>query len=525
MRFFSNSGIMPLKASKISLLLMTMTAMSWLQTSRMMAYLAAEDDFLNYHLMHPGGESLPGDPNAAFHLDGVYHLHYILRHPWEQRQSFSFVHVTSNDMLHWRWETTKLQPAFTGHGMFSGTGFLTKDGRPAVIYHGEGSGRNQIAIAADRRLSAWEKPFPVQVRTRDGAEASIQHWDPDCFRIGESYYAISGGPNPPLMKSSDLQQWTLVGDFMARELPDVAIGEDISCPNFFQLGDKWILLCISHPLGCRYYIGDWDAKAEKFVPQKHGRMNWRRDEQVIFGLFQRTDFFAPESLLTPDGRRVMWAWITSAGPGNKLLNKTIQSLPRELSLSADGMLRIRPLRELETLRSTPVVLESVRVSEPVVGHTARVPPSGGPQLQRLAELDGDSLELRITIDRRQAERKLFGFVLFADGKGNGLPVLLRPENGTIRVGTTEAPFSLADLAADEEVEIRIFIDKYLVEVFVNGRQGLLAAYPDHGAHCGLDAFTLGEPTLLKKVEIWKLRPTNDGFREAQKSRIWEPKAK
>ena len=37
---------------------------------------------LNFHLMHPGGDSKPGDPNAAFHLDGAYHLHYILAHDW-----------------------------------------------------------------------------------------------------------------------------------------------------------------------------------------------------------------------------------------------------------------------------------------------------------------------------------------------------------------------------------------------------------------------------------------------------------
>ena len=30
---------------------------------------------LNFHLMHPGGDSKPGDPNAAFYLDGTYHLH------------------------------------------------------------------------------------------------------------------------------------------------------------------------------------------------------------------------------------------------------------------------------------------------------------------------------------------------------------------------------------------------------------------------------------------------------------------
>ena len=29
---------------------------------------------LNYHLMHPDSDSMPGDPNAAFYLDGTYHL-------------------------------------------------------------------------------------------------------------------------------------------------------------------------------------------------------------------------------------------------------------------------------------------------------------------------------------------------------------------------------------------------------------------------------------------------------------------
>ena len=480
---------------------------------------------LNYHLMHPGGESLPGDPNAAFYLDGLYHLHYILRHPWKDRQSFSFVHVTSPDLLHWTWQSTKLQPAFTGHGMFSGTGFETKDGKPAAIYHGEGSGRNQIAIAKDRKLSAWEKPFPVEVKNADGTEAKMSHWDPDCFLIGDTYYAISGGPNPPVFKSKDLKNWTLIGDFVRQQLPDVTIGEDISCPNFFKLGDKWMLLCISHPLGCRYYIGDWDAKAEQFVPQKHGRMNWSRLEQPVWGLFNRTDFFAPESVLTPDGRRVMWAWVTSAGPDNKLLNKTIQSLPRELSLPADGVLRIKPLRELEGQRGEPVTLSDVKLGRPVTGHGDRVPPTAAPSLQRIAELPGDAVEIRITIARGEAERKLFGFTLFSDRKGGGLPIMLRPETGTLRVGATEAPFAIADLPAAEDIELRIFVDKYLVEVFANDRQAVLAAHLDHRDKRGLDAFTVGASTTLKKVEIWELKPTNQGFFEAQKSRIWQPQTK
>ncbi len=50
----------------------------------------------------------------------------------------------------------------------------------------------------------------------------------------------------------------------------------------------------------------------------------------------------------------------------------------------------------------------------------------------------------------------------------------------------------------------------------------------HAAYSGkpdLNAFTVGEPTTIKKLEIWKLQPTNQGFREAQKNHVWEPNTK
>lgn len=482
--------------------------------------IAAANQALSYHLMHPGGASLPGDPNAAFCLDGVYHLHYILAHPWNGKDSFSFVHVTSPDMLHWTWQTTKLQPSFTGHGMFSGTGFITGDGKPAAIYHGQGSGKNQIAIAKNRSLSAWRKPYPVKVRNADGTPAKISHWDPDCFQVGDTYYAISGGTNPPLFKSQDLKNWVLVGDFLHHDLPDVAFGEDISCGNFFPIGNQWMMLCISHPLGCRYYIGDWDAQLEQFVPQQHGRMNWRRDEQSIFGSPPwRVDFFAPESVLTPDGRRVMWAWLATLGKSDGTMDgRTIQSLPRELSLPDDGILRIKPLRELESLRYDAEILRDITIHQ----LTKEVQPRIAPVGTKIAALNGDAIELRITIAREQAARKLFGFTLFANAKSGGLPIIFRPENSALRVGTADAPFSVADLPAGQDVELRIFIDKYLVEVFVNDRLALVATYADYRGRHDLGAFTVGAPTRIKTIEIWKLKPTNQGFLEAQQNRIWEP---
>jgi len=472
-----------------------------------------EDMILHYHLMHPGGDSDPGDPNAAFYLDGVYHLHYILRHPWKDDESFSFVHVTSEDLIHWTWQPTKLQPAFTGHGMFSGTGFVTPEGRPAVIYHGQKSGRNQIALAVDRALSAWEKPYPVEPKTEDGREAEIRHhWDPDCFRIGDTYYAISGRADPPLMKSRDLKHWTLVGDFLSHEPADVVIGEDISCPNFFSLDGKWVLLCISHPFGCRYYIGDWDDQKEQFVPERHVRMNWRRPDQSIYDTVYR-DFFAPESVLTPDGRRVMWAWLKTTHESTAL--RSIQSLPRELSLGDDGYLHIHPLHELKSLREEPVEFRDVTVTPPVKPHSAEA-------FEHVTDIDHEAFEIRVTVDREQAHRKRFGLRLFVGEEHPGLDILIRPETGTLRVGTTDAPFRVADLPDGEGVELRIFADKYLVEVFANGRQSVVAVDMDYPLGHGLECYSYGGPTTFREITIWPMRFANQGLLEAAESRIWQP---
>ena len=479
--------------------------------------IVSDELVLNYHLMHPGGDSAPGDPNLAYFLDGTYHLHYILRHSWRDDYSYSFVHVTSSDMLHWSWQPTKLQPSFTGHGMFSGTGFITKEGSPAAIYCGLSEPEHSfIVVARDNKLSSWEKPYPVLPKGGPRGRNVGLLGDPDCFRIGDTYYAFSAAENVPLCRSTDLATWNYVGPFLKYDMPDVAIGEDISCANFFQLDNKWMLLCISHFIGCRYYIGEWDAAAEQFVPEIHGRMNWRRSGQSLTKPYYR-DFFAPESVLTPDGRRVMWAWMRTLDSDITL--KTVQSLPRELSLRNDGSLRIEPLLELESLRYDPQVVDDVEVIPPDEGYDASA---------TIAEVDGEAFEVRMTVDRAEADRKRFGIQLFADDAKEGLQIMLRPETGTLCVGETEAPFAATDLPLGEDLELRIFVDRYLVEVFANGRQAALCAhmaYRNGGDE--IRAYLFGRrvdtpPIKLRRVEIWKLKPTNQGFLEARENRIWAP---
>ncbi len=428
-------------------------------------------NWLTYHLLHPGpGVAMPGDPNCAFYWKGRYHLHYIYNH----RAGFAFAHVSSDDMVHWKWHPTTLTPRFTGHGMFSGTGFLTREGKPAIIYHGQGSNRNQIAFALDDRLEKWTRPEPIIPRDAAGKEVKITNWDPDCWRNNGTYYALSGGSNPSLMKSSDLKSWRYLGPLLHEDYPakiGIPRGEDISCANMFKIGKKWMLLCISHGKGCRYYLGDF--KDEHYLPDFHAMMSWNGNH-----------FFAPESVLTRDGRRVMWAWLLKL----PIAPAGIQSLPRELELPGDGVLRIRPLRELQSLRHDLKRQAEITVKSDTA--------------YRLREIRGDALELELTFPSPTA--KEFGIDVLCDKKGeNGLRIAVTSASKTLRVGNVHAPFQLKK---GENLTLRVFIDKNLVEVFANDRQAAVTAAATYDPDkLEVSLFSKGTDVHVKEVKCWKMK--------------------
>jgi sucrose-6-phosphate hydrolase SacC (GH32 family) len=432
------------------------------------------ENWLTYHLVHPGpGNAHPADPNCAFDWKGVYHLHYIYAN-----DGYNFAHVSSPDLVHWKWHPTVLTPATMGHGMFSGTGFVTKDGKAAIIYHGYGSGRNQIAFALDDTLDKWTRPEPIQLKDKDGKLVGMRHWDPDCWLMGDTYYALSGGNLPRFMKSTDLKEWqnlvTLFHDAYPGTL-GVEKNEDISCANMFKIGKKWMLLCISHRLGCRYYLGDF--KDEHYLPEFHALMSWNGKE-----------VFAPESLLTRDGRRVMWVWYY----GLPITPSGVQSLPRELELPDDGVLRIRPLRELQMLRADPKELTAITVK------------SGASEA--LEGISGNTLELELTCDSTAATE--FGLDVLCDKNGkNGMRIALNAESGTLCVGKVQAPFRLKP---GEDLTLRIFIDKNLVEVFANDRQAAAAASRYNAQNLGIRLLGKSKDVTIRKLTAWKMKTIYEG---------------
>jgi sucrose-6-phosphate hydrolase SacC (GH32 family) len=256
----------------------------------------------------------------------------------------------------------------------------------------------------------------------------------------------------------------------------------------FGIGDKWMLLCISHALGCRYYLGDF--KDGRFLPEQHALMNW-----------SRWDFFAPESLLTPDGRRVMWAWCTPwvndmQRVGRKRdfealmqgrIQPGVQSLPRELSLADDGTLRIRPLRELEKLRTNHREEKNITVK------------SDTPYL--LKQISGDTLELEVVFAAPAGEE--FGVKVLCGEDGNaGFTITYGAKRKNLIVDYIDPPFALRE---GEDLTLRIFIDKSMVEVFVNDRQAAVAWHEYDPADLQVSLFSKGGDVRVNRVAAWDMK--------------------
>lgn len=451
--------------------------------------LASDPHRPGYHFVIPEGTGMPFDPNGAIYWKGLYHLFYI----FQDKRGHNWGHVSSKDLFHWRHHPTGLIS-----GMFSGNCFLNKEGRPTMCYHQVGQG-NAMAVALDDDLNEWKKldSNPITPMTKPGEphHGEYRSWDPYGWLEGDTYYAIFGGEHAGVVKAPSLAgEWKYVGDLMANSVPGVSIKEDVSCADFFKLGNKQMLLCISHRLGARYYLGEW--KGEQFHPAFHEKMSWVDNS-----------FFAPESLLDDRGRRIMWAWIFDAG-GFKMRTdfgwSGTMSLPRVLTLAGDGTLRMNPPEEIALLRYNARKKSNLTVK---------------PDSELLMEgITGNSLEL--TCEMNAMDAKQCGLrVCCSPGGEEQTTIYYDATDKKLKVDTTkssatEGPKNVEtgpfELKPGEPLKLRVFVDKSVVEVFANdGRQAVMRRiYPSRADSVGVKVFSNGGPVNVPSLEAWTMVPSN-----------------
>lgn len=422
--------------------------------------------------------------------------------------------------------------------IFSGGAFLNRDGTPTIIYHGVGKG-TCIAVPEDDGLIEWrnlpQNPvIPEPKRPGDPGWGIYNVFDPHAWVEGDEYRAILGGKVKPhnrydtayLFRSPDLVNWEYLGPFYAPDPRWTDASEDCACPDFFPIGNRWMLACISHPLGARYYLGRYENG--RFVPEEHHRMNWPGGS-----------CFATESLLDDKGRRISWAWVPDQRPlpeeepplGTWADDASdpamadgfgVFTLPRVLSLDERGQLRIDPPRELESLRQNPRECPAVTLA-------------AGAE-RKLAEIAGDTIEL--ALEATVMKPAVFGLrVRMAPDRAEQTVIRVDTGQGTLAIDTSRsslnphvfqkhpvvgdvspnddaprqvpgdvrvqaAPFVLE---AGERLQLRVFVDRSILEVYANRRQCVTQRiYPTRSDSQGTAVFCRGQNATVHCIRAWNM---------------------
>ena len=209
------------------------------------------------------------------------------------------------------------------------------------------------------------------------------------------------------------------------------------------------------------------------------------------------DFYAPQTTVTPDGRRVMIGWM-QAWSNSKFVPPNVNyfgqlTLPRELSIR-EGRLIQNPIRELEDRRKERVIYNDLRMD---TGKTV------------LPGVRGRLGDMTITVKDLSKLKKLTIRVA-ADGNYYTDTILI-PEKNLIRLERDHSGY-LYDIVHSREMQvkdregmykIRFILDRYSMEVFVNDgeRAGTLTFFTPQEAD-GIEFWCEGQTAIdVEKYEL------------------------
>ncbi len=454
-----------------------------------------------YHFVSP--ESKMNDPNGLCFWQGRWHLFYQGYPPEDSRVHWG--HAASEDLIHWRDLPYAIHPG-PEECCYSGTTWVEPD-RVIAMYHGTKLG-NMVAVSKDPLLLNWEKltgTAVIPLSAKQGPPAFHNVFDPCLWKQGDFYYSLSGhGPRKKpdgwraniLFRSRDLIHWECRHEFIEGDrftLP----GDDAGCPYFLPIGDRHIMLFFSHMSGGQYLLGDYDVQREKFVVSAHGRFN--------FGAWGPAGVHAPSA--TPDGQGGIIV-IFNMNPGKPTGEwDQIMSLPRRLNLVSRDKIAMTPAGDWPCLRQRKIVIPTTTLPanreillEQISGNTIEMEAVIDPA-------DASVVELKVLRSPDAEEYTRIAFFKGCGMLGGSLVSLDTARSSTladVRVRAPEtAPFDLSD---NEPLHVRIFIDRSIVEVFVNDRQCVAArVYPGRPDSRGISLRAQGQSATLRSCVVWSMQ--------------------
>ena len=421
------------------------------------------------------------DINGPFYYDGYYHIFYQYE-PYVDywTPGMHWGHARSKDLIYWEDLPIGLWPSVEmgERGCFSGCTTINKSGKPMIFYTSVDHPVQQqwAAFPVDENLIEWKKyPANPVLTTEANKGLDFHDWRDPCIFVHEGvYYMVLGGN---LNKrgtltiyraaNEELSKWEYLGILFQNPDPEVF---NIECPNFFQLGNKWVLVCDTKGRAGSF-VGTFNTQNFTFTPESQGWIDhsWQ--------------YYATNFLKDPQGRIVMWAWVKGFAE-NQGWNGCL-SLPRVLSLRQDNTLSIDPLPELQILRSNKHSESNIELRNS--SYTVK-------------GVEGTSLEIIAKFVSHDAAN--MGLRLLTDD--GTVAMTMKYGANIIDVDGTTAPLKLAESG---ELTIHVYLDKSLVEVYLNdGRvciTRVIWPYYKQG-NLKIQIFAEGGYAVAKTIDVWQI---------------------
>ena len=468
-----------------------------------------------YHFSSP--EAKLNDPNGLCFWQGRWHLFYQTQ-PVEDRR-WHWAHAVSDDLIHWRDLPFAMFPN-PEEQCYSGATLVEND-RVIAMYHGRGLGQ-MVAVSKDPLLLNWEKVtggtvIPLE---KDGVKHHFLSAEPMAYRVYDPciwskegmYYSLSGSvdysgpagkpvPAEFLFRSKDLAHWEFVHQFLEGER-FARVGDDGACPYFWPVGDRHILIFFSHTSSAQYLLGDYDTKRDKFVPTAHGRF--------AFGPVLPGGVQAPSA--TPDGKGSV---ITIFNMSPAIGTHSIMTLPRKLTLIGKDEIGMEPAGDIASLRGEPQHMDSMTLP---ANKEFVLPAIHGDALEIDAEIDPKTAPMvEINVLRSPNKEEFTRILLFKNRDVTSRFMPPQQKLGVVTLDATRAsqlPEALSRppetanvfILPDDPFKLRIFVDRGIVEVFINGRQCLaLRAHPGRADSIGVSLLSQGQDAELKSLTAWPMK--------------------
>ncbi|SFE60953.1 beta-fructofuranosidase [Phytobacter palmae] len=450
-----------------------------------------------YHLAARAGWM--NDPNGLVWFDGWYHAFYQ-HHPYSTKWGpMHWGHARSKDLIHWEHLPVALAPEGPADkdGCFSGSAVVVGD-TLALIYtghkfHGPADTDDNLYQVQCLATSGDGIHFERHGMVIDTPPGLHHFRDPKVWREGEFWYMVVGSRvgdtgQVRLYRSVDLHKWYDEGIFAEAEQ---GMGYMWECPDFFTLNGRRVLMFSPQGMAAKGYQNRNLFQSGYLLGEWQPGQPFTHDGQFI-EIDSGHDFYAPQSFLSPDGRRIVIGWLDmweSPMPEQQDGWAGMLSLPRELTLGDNNRLIMKPVEEVSAMRGSYF---------PVPVHCLN-------NQQVFVAADAESVELILQWNCNESAAEQYGVTL-----GDGLRAYVDNQAQRLVLERNYPDFSLTGtrsipLPEGNILSLRMFIDRSSVELFVNEGEACLSSriYPQPGQRDIL-LFANSGTAVLKEAGYWSL---------------------